>query len=44
MNFVRFFNKEEDAIHFAENHNSKVIIRYDWDDLYGIIRYYEVSY
>ena len=45
VKFIRVFDNEIKANSFAMVHNKKVIIRYDWDDLFQvIIRQYVVKY
>ena len=44
MEFIRIFDNEKEADDFAMIHHTKAIVRYDWDEVFGIIRQYVVSY
>lgn len=37
ITFIRIFNNEAEASNFAIVHQSKVIVRYDWDEISNII-------
>lgn len=43
--FIKVFENEKEADAFAIIHNTKTIIRYDWDEVFEkIIRYFIVEY
>lgn len=45
VKFIKVFDNEREANSFAMIHNTKTIIRYDWDDLFQkIILQYVVKY
>ena len=44
MEFIRIFDNEKEADDFAMIHHTQVAVRYDWDEVFGIIRQYVVSY
>lgn len=43
-NFLKIFIDEEDAIKFANNVGGKMIIRYDYDVFYGLVKEFTVEY
>lgn len=43
-NFVKFFKTEAEAEKFADKVGGKMIIRYDYDEIYGLIEEFTVEY
>lgn len=44
MNFIRVFSNEVEARNFAAAHNSKVVVSYNWDHYYGLIKEFTVQF
>lgn len=43
-NFVKFFKTEAEATKFADKVGGKMVIRYDYDEFYGLIEEFTVEY
>ena len=44
MEVIRICDSAHDAYDFAMIHHTPAVVRYDWDEVFGIIRQYVVSY